>query len=396
MKVKKAQAQELKNWAQGLANVQGRKIDEVMSELTTDLKDIIKMPILKSFDDDAKVEHALRILKAKHATPLVRRGREVEMLVLDFTKPKHITPKDKNKEPYDRADVYGLGVLVDEEAKDNEKIIKFCQLPLFDKSTALSKGLERGTTVKFQATAKITNGIFDLGCIEGSTKFTESEEQLDAKPEEVLQELFKLVPIADAEFNTCNKKIRGDLRLIRGDVLHSGVHTSEGGYTYGRYTVIDDSLDVDDVKKTGGLSIMVDKSQVLYDVGSSLYFLGQIDKNQDGRLGMTASVVWPLIPIPREATEEEAPAPKEAEEEEELGDEKEVELGSKKEAEEEEEQEEEKKEEVEAEPEEEPEEKPKAKSKAPVKPETKPKSKTVKKKEEDDDDEGGSIDLGDD
>jgi len=387
MKIKKKQAAELKNWAKALAEASGRKTKEVMDELTKELKTIIKKPVLKSFEDDAKVEHALRILKATHTTPLVRRGREMELLVLDFTKPRRITPKDKSKEPYDRADIYGLGVCIDEDATDSEQELKYFSLVMFDDNTKLVEEVERGMTYKAQCTLDLVKGIFELGAIEGLTHFKESEEQMDANPDEVLQELFKVVPIADAEFNVCNKKVRSDMRLIRGDVTYAAVMTSQSGYTYGRFVCIDDSLDIEDIKKHGGLSIMVDKSQVLYAEGSSLLFLGQIDKDDEGRVGMTANVIVPIIPIPREQVEEVD----DEEEDEPLDDESEVDLsGDEEEEEQDSEEVDDDDEELEAEEEEE-EEKPKPKKKDKKKPTKKP-----KKEDDDDDDDGGMIDLGED
>jgi hypothetical protein len=389
MKIQKKQAKELEQWASALAEASGRTKKEVLDEMVTELKGIIKQPFLKSFDDDGKVENAIRILKAKHTAPLRRSGRDFELLVLDYSKPKKI--KSKEKEMI-LSNIYGLAVCVDPEAKENEKEVRYFDLPMFDEVSKLVSQVERGITYKANVSAELNKGTWALGAIEGITRFKESEEQMDANPEDILKELFKSVSIADAEFNICKKKDRSDMRLVRGNVTYSAVQTSQRtGFVYGRYVIIDDSLDLEDIKKQGGLSVMVDASQVIYAEGSDLLFLGQIDKDNDsGRLGMSASVIIPIIPIPKAPIQIDDSIDVE-EEKEEFDEDSEVNIGDDDEEDEPKEDEEAPKEEEE-EPEEEPEEeKPKAKPKAKASSEKKP----SKKKEEEEEESGGLIDLGD-
>jgi len=387
--VKKKQAKELKEWAKALADASGKKVDKVLTELTNELKTIIKKPFLKDFDDDQKVENALRILKATHTSPLVRSGRMFEMLIIDFSKARRVTPKDTNKEPYDRADVYGICVSIEDDAKESETEARYFSLALFDKSVKLIGSLERETTYQANVSGDIQQGMWSLSAIDGVTNFVEAEEQMDMSIEDALLELFKHVPVADAEFNICDKKKRGDLRMVRGNVTYSKVHTSESGYTYGRYVIIDDSLDIEDIKKHGGLSIMVDKSQLIYEEGSDLIFIGKIDKGDNDRIGMSAQAVHPIIPIPKEQAEEL----EEEEAEEELDPDEDVELSG--DEDDVDDDEEEEAEEVDEEEEEKPKAKPKSKKSSKEKP-TKKKSKKEDDDDDDDDDDGGAIDLGDD
>jgi hypothetical protein len=398
MKIQKKQAKELEQWATAIAESSGRTKKEVLDEMVGQLKDIIKQPFLKSFDDDGKVENAIRILKAKYTSPLRRSGRDFELLILDYTKPKKI--KSKEKEML-LANIYGLAVCVDEDAKDGEKEVRYFDLPCFDESSKLVNTIERGITYRANVSAEAGKGVWSLGAIDGVTRFKESEEQMDANPEDILKELFKLVSIADAEFNICKKKDRSDMRLVRGNVTYSAVQTSQrSGFVYGRFVIIDDSLDLEDIKKQGGLSVMVDASQVIYAEGSDLLFLGQIDKDMEsGRLGMSASVIIPIIPIPKAPIQTDDSLDVE-EEKDDFDEEAEVNLGDEEEEKEEEvdESEEEAKEEdePEAKEEEEPEEeeKPKAKPKAKAPSGKKPEVKKPKKEEEEE--SGGLIDLGDD
>ena len=385
MKIKKKQGKELQEWAAAIAEASGRKVEEVMKELTTALKEILKKPVLKDFDDEAKVEHAIRMLKATHTQPLTRSGREFEIFILDYTKPRKITPKDKSKEPYTRADIFGLAVATGDDATDKEKELAYAQMVLFDENTKLVNEVERGITYKTNASGKLVKKVWELSAIEGSTRFKEADEQLEANPEDVLMDMFKLVPIADAEYNVTNPKVRSDLRLIRGDVTYAAVKTSDSGYSYGRYVVIDDSLDIEDIKKTGGLSVMVDKSQVLYAEGSAILLLGQIEKDEEYGVGMSAHVVVPIIPIPREQVEDVEELP---EDDESYDDDDDLALGG-----DEEEQPDEEEDEPESDGEEE--EKPKPEKK-PKKDSKKPAKKPAKKEEDDDDDDGGFINLDED
>ena len=400
IKVKKKQAKELKAWAKALAEASGRDFEEVMNEMKAELKKIIAKPLLKSFDDEQKVVHAIRILKATHTTPLTQSGRDFELLILDFTKPKKITPRDTTKEPFIRADVFAIGLCVEDGATSKEQELMYCELALYRENTDLIGQLKRGVTYKTQVTAKLESGKWNLGAIDNLTHFKEADEQLDMNIEEFLEEQFQLIAITDAEYNICNKK-KGELRLVRGNVTYANVHTSDGGYTYGRFVIIDDSLDVEDIRKHGGLSIMVDKSQVLYAEGSDLMVLGAIDKSDKDKIGMSGKAVIPIIPIPRAVQEDDEPEEYE-EDDDDIDDDDEINIGGAGADEQEEDAEEEEEPEEEDEPEEEEEEekpkpKPKSKKSEKAKPKKKPEPKEEEEEDDDDDDDededGGSIDL---
>jgi len=382
MKVKKKQAKELKEWAGAIAEASGRKTKDVLDELTAELKQIVQEPYLQAMDDDAKVENAIRILKAKHTAPLTQSGRDFEVLVLDYTKGKRVTPKDKAKEPYDRADIYGLGFCTEEDAKSDEQEVKFISIALFDDNIELVKQVEREVTYNVNLSGKVVAGFWQLSGIEGMTNFAKAKEQADIDVEAVLTDLFPLVPIAEAEFNISAPR-KNDLKLVRGNVHREGVHTSDSGFTYGRYSLIDDSLDVEDIKKNGGLSVMVDKSQVIWNVGSDVYILGELEKDDQYGMGMVGMMIHAVIPIPKETTDDIDEIEDELDED--YDDDDELSLDG-------DEGEEEQPDEAEPEEEDEPEEKPK-------KPTKKPSKKASEKDDEeddDDDDEGGTIELGDD
>lgn len=301
MKIVKKQAAELKAWAKALAENTGRTETEVMEELKTELKALIAKPMLKNFNDDEKVEHAIRILKATHTVPLVQSGKSFELLILDFTLPKKITPKDTSKEPFIRADINGIAICVEDDATPKEQELNFFNLALFRDNTKLISEIECGKTYKAKVSSKFDNGIWNLNAIDNMTRFTLAKEQLEMNIEEFLTEQFPLVQIAEAEFNLSDmKRKKNDFKLVRGNVTYAGVHTSDSGYTYGRYVLIDDSLDIEDLKRNGGLSIMADPSQIRYAEGSDLLILGEITKN-DERIGMSAKAVIPIIPIPRQS-----------------------------------------------------------------------------------------------
>lgn len=385
MKVKKKQASELKEWAAALAEQAGRKTKEVLNELIEELKGIVKEPYLSALEEDKKVESAIRILKAKHVSTLRQSGRDFELLILDKTSSHRVTPKAKDKEPYDRADIMGLALCTDEKATTKEQDVRFFNLALFDDDTKLVEGVERETTYTVKVSGEVKGKIWELGAIEGITNFKESEEQMETDIEQALLQLFDLVTIADGEFNLSDPKKRGDLKLVRGDVTFARVQTSDSGYTYGRYVIIDDSLDIEDIKANGGLSIMVDKAQVLYDEGSDLYFLGSLEKDEEFGLGMVNATIIPIIPIPIQQNDDINDIPEE-EDDEPIDEDEELSLGDDEEG-----QEEVEEPEVEDEPEEEDEPK-----KKPSKSTKKPSKPKPEKKEEEDDDDGGSIDLGED
>jgi len=304
MKIAKQQAAELKTWAKALSESTGKPEKEVLDELIAELKSLIDKPMLKAFNDKEKIEHAIRILKATHTVPLVQSGKSFEFLILDFTKPRKITPKDTSKEPFVRADINGIAICVDEDATPKEQELNYFNLALFRDNTKLIAEIECGKTYKAKVNGKFDNGIWNLNGIDGTTRFTLAKEQLETDIEEFLTEQFPLVQIAEAEFNTSNLKKKNDLKLVRGNVTYANIHTSESGYTYGRYVLIDDSLDIEDLKRNGGLSIMCDPSQIRYAEGSDLLILGEITKN-DERIGMSAKAVIPIIPIPRETYDDD-------------------------------------------------------------------------------------------
>lgn len=324
IKVTKGILEEMKTWEKLLTDV-------TLDDLKAQLREIASNPSLNHLDGADWGKAAFKQLRARIAAKLDSRASPFEALVCDIMKPKKITNRNKEEQM-----MAGMKLIIlPGEGFDNPPTTDpmYQSIMLFDEDTEIVNKLKRGKGYSMNLKAKWENGAW-AGV--GATKDTIGLKEIDAEfPDlkDILENQYNIIEISEVEFNI--SKNRDDFKLIEGNIIFADTpQTKDRTGRYGLMTLIDDSMDLEDIKAKGGLRVYCDAHQIKWDVGSDVEALVKISKNKEGRLSVNAEVIIPIIPIPRATTfeeeeeeelEEEEDDDEEEDEEEETGDEDEEE-----------------------------------------------------------------------
>ena len=256
-----------------------------LEELKTEYKKILNEDIVKRYPEDERYKHALLILKVRHAKTSMP-TQVVEGIVFDKTAVKTITTKDNREVKIATA----AGIFKSEDTE-----VKWARLMFFNEQAELVNKLQRMKSYRLTMTVREVDGILRLGSVD-DTKV----EQIDDIPissdiQSVIEKFAEFITIEEAELKT------DGLKAIRGIVATSNVATSKKGNEFGIYNILDDSMDI-----TESLFVVTcDPSQVRYDTHSDLIFVGNIQKTDEGRLGMRADAIIPIYAVEKESTTDE-------------------------------------------------------------------------------------------
>jgi hypothetical protein len=228
---------------------------------------------------------------------LLSSAKKYFVRVLDFTLSKDIEITDNNTKKKRKSKIAQICGLIVEDEETDPAAIGYARISLWDEFSSLVSTVERNKTYSAKLTGATKLPFSNLSTSE-VTKFVEVTDAANilskANPQTILEALFPPVTIAEAELNV--SKSKADIKMVKGNVVFANSRMSKGGHPYGRYMLIDDSLDLKTIKEKGGLSVMVDPSQIRFASGSDLLILGTINKNEQG-IGMAGDLVFPLLPI---------------------------------------------------------------------------------------------------
>lgn len=280
-------------------------------ELVDELEKISKEAFLAHYPEAERSVHAGRILRARYAKQMMTSASPFEIIVLDKTDPKTImisSPQDKTKKsPVNLSSVYGFAISKTEGA---EIKCAFTTLTLWRDEAPLSQSIEVGKVYEFKANGKLNKDgkMYILNSADKVTKFSPVEKT--NIPEKYLKdfisvakETFEEVDISTAELK--KSKNNSDYRMVVGEVVSSfvGKGKKEGAGMFGRITMIDASLTFDMIKEKGGLSVLLDPSQVIrYGDGSEIAAIGTITESDEFGVGMTGICILPILAVPRPQT----------------------------------------------------------------------------------------------
>ena len=274
-----------------IAKDQGRKLPEVAEEMVK----IFNEPFLAHVPEEERLVHVARIQYARLMQSFLIQGEPYEVYILDKTPAREITNKKGQKQLI--ASLYGIGRKVKGESDAKEHPIGFVNVVAFDKDAEKLQTAVEGMTYQSMFSGKFSDGIYNLNC-DSKTNFESpvaGAPKLD--PAEVLERIFKRVYVKQAGEHV--SKSPGDLKMVKCNTIFSIVKPGKNGRNYGRYVVMDESQTPQEVQGGGGLSIMVDPSQVKYGQGTQLIILGAITKSEQYGVGMNGAVVIPVgIPVP--------------------------------------------------------------------------------------------------
>lgn len=271
------------------ANALGRSKEDVLNEIET----IFNEKYLVKFDDPkVRLRQAVSIMYARLVNAESAHAEPFEFYILGATTPREI--KTKNG-PNTVAEVSGIAQKLDDKKQWDRA---FAKITLWGKHAeqAIKAAGKTEKMVKVWARGGLNGGFYDLSSTD-KTHFNEeivTAEALD--PLAVVQRYFRRILIREAPDNI--SKGFGDLRLIRSTVSFARVTTNEQtGKSTGMYRVYDESVPHEETIKKG-FSVLIDPTQVKFDTGSVVWFLGRITTSEQYGVGMAASCALPEVGVP--------------------------------------------------------------------------------------------------
>jgi len=273
---------------QASANALGRSKDYVLNEI----EETFNEPYLTKYDTPIRLRQAVSIVYARMLNAETGTAEPFEFYVLDARTPREVNTKNG---PNTVAEVVGIAKKIDEKREWDVAIAK---IVLWGKHAeqAMKAAMNREKSFKVWARGGLNNGFYDLTATD-KTNFGEEispKEKVDALA--VVQRFYRRILLREAPDNI--SKGIGDLRLIRATVMFARKGQSEKGNEYGIYRVYDESVAREDVIKNKGFSVMADPTQVRYDQGSVVWFLGNITHSEQYGPGMNAICAIPEVAVP--------------------------------------------------------------------------------------------------
>jgi len=284
-----------------LAKGVGKKLDEIKEEFQA----VVKEKYLQDLAPQERLEMAGRVLVARYAERYAGDDNPYQFIVLDVGHPRPIAVKDDKGKPIpnkkqDFAQIFGIFLPIGE---DEEEIgdPEYGQVDLYREATKISLQVKRGQAYQGNFTGSAKQGTYRLGTKGDKVPIiTELDdipiEKFDAR-RWVLDRFGDPVDIISASENLSENP--SDKKIIQGQVSGSWAGKGRSGYPFGRYNMIDDSMDFDDIKKTGGLSVMVAHNQIRWAVGSEVLHLGILEDDDQYGIGLSGEVVLEKFGIPK-------------------------------------------------------------------------------------------------
>ncbi|MCK4829398.1 hypothetical protein KA005_77455, partial [bacterium] len=252
----------------------------------------MKEPYIKSMPKDVRLKAAWSSVRALLAKVMQVPTEPFIIHVGDKVDAKTITTK-KTGEKMEIASFKGLIQAVDNEELGDQ--LFFMRGVATYEAASIVDELKVGKSYEVQlALSNKATNILDVRMVDKKSRPVEAD-AFD-NPDDAYDELFEHVDIADVAFKLSENK--ADLKIVSGNVVSARTPTSQKGNPYGRFVLIDDSMDFKDIKSTGGLSIFCDAAQVTCDDGSDIKAIGILKKTDRG-VSMSAEMIVPLMPIPR-------------------------------------------------------------------------------------------------
>lgn len=276
----------MKEWA--------KEVDQSVKSLKADVMAEMKEPYLKSLKGEAKVKQAWNAVRARLAKTMQIPTQSFLIHVMDRAERKVIKIK-QGTEKMEIGNFWGLAQAIDND--DLGKQIYFMRGVGMREGAKVIDNLEINKSYEIDlALDKHEGDILSLSAVDKKSNPKKADGLSKKKARKILREMFEQIDIADAAFKLSEDK--DDLKIVEGNVVSARTPTSKKGYTYGRYTLIDDSMDLKTIKDSGGLRVMCDSTQVTVADGSDILVVGVIESYED-RISMSAECIIPIVPIPR-------------------------------------------------------------------------------------------------
>jgi hypothetical protein len=249
-------------------------------------------------------ELALKMMRGAFSSEFGRPTQEYEFYVAQKTSPREYPRKDNPKEVMRVANIYGFAV---NKSEGESAKIRYAQITHFDKDANLVNTVEQGKMYKVRLSGKLEGNMFKLSATDVS-KYTlmEGTPEAFSDPVEVIRKLFPKCELAEGM-----TKVGDQLCLIEGTIANVAlIPLKSGKGKLGLITLIDDSLTAKDLKDMGGgVTVMIDPSQVKYGQLSQVAILGNFTNHPTYGLGINGQMILPIVAFdyepPRETVKPE-------------------------------------------------------------------------------------------
>lgn len=276
----------MKEWA--------KEVDQSVKSIHADVMAEMKEPYLKSLKGEAKIKQAWNAVRARLAKTMQIPTQSFLIHIMDKADRKVIKIKN-GTEKMEIANFWGLAQAVDNDDLGSQ--IYFMRGVGMREGAKVIDKFEINKSYEVDLALDNHEGdILNLSTVDKKSSPKVADGLSKKKARKIVREMFEQIDIADAAFKLSEDK--SDLRIVEGNVVSARTPTSKKGNVFGRYTLIDDSMDLKTIKDNGGLRVMCDATQVTVADGSDIMVIGVIDE-YEGRVSMTAEAIIPIVPIPR-------------------------------------------------------------------------------------------------
>lgn len=266
---------------------------------------------LISIYEDPKLQNALKgipaglprlkqvagIIMARQSKELIVKVEPYTIRVLTIEAPKVIIKKDKSKMRL--ASILGFA-----QSKKPGAKMALAQVTFYEKNADLLADVKEGAVYDLLLSGSFKDGSYKLTG-DHRTSFKNPVEVKDDSPwglpiNDVISRIYPRIPMSQLKTKV------GKFVQVQGTVVMSMTRPNKKGGTFGRYTLIDESLTADAIQKGGAISVMCSAEQVKYGPDSQIIVLGNVTNSPEYGLGLGGFnvVVIPIIAFPRETAEE--------------------------------------------------------------------------------------------
>ena len=255
-----------------------------------ELARLVNEPFLAVVPDGlTRWKQAALIIYARHNRDTIIKVEPYNVRVLSVEAPRTITKKTGEKMRLASLQAFIQGT------KPQAKLA-LGQVTFYDANADNVQGIEEGKTYRVLLSGAFRDGSYQLTADRRAKWDTLVDG--DATPvNDLIQRIYPRVDAIDIG------KFVAKTIQVRGNVVFSMVRPTKKGGTFGKYTIIDESLSPDAISQGGAIQVMCNAEQVKYGPGSDIIIIGQVTRSAEYGIGMNAKMVIPVLAVPVEELE---------------------------------------------------------------------------------------------
>lgn len=268
-------------------------VKDIATDFSKDIKEakerfieLLENPIVAKQPNSEEL--ALKMLRASFSAEFGRPTQEYELYVLQKTAIREMPNKKEPGKTMRIASIFCLAVNV----SGSDEAPRYTSIVHFDKEADLVNSVEEGKMYKARLSGGLKEEIYALSGTD-ITRYQETEDIPEefSEPIEVIRKMFDKTEIAEG-----HSKIGSSLCWVEATISNVGLIPLKTGGKLGLVTVVDESLTPKDIQDmNGGLTVMLDSSQVRYGQLSQVGVLGNFTTHETYGLGMNGQIILPIV-----------------------------------------------------------------------------------------------------